>query len=75
MRSVLKAAPDVSDIVTSWRRARDGVRLRFQYRGESFAVLEPYNDSSDYWIGPEDDRDSHDLSDLLNRFETSMPDG
>jgi hypothetical protein len=74
MRSVLKEDPDVSDIVMFWRRGRDGVRLRFQYRGESLAVLEPYNDSSDYWIGPEDERDSHDLSDLFSRFENRVPD-
>lgn len=34
----------------------DDIHIEFKYAGEDFMVLEPYADSSRYWIGPKDDK-------------------
>ncbi len=34
---------------------RSEVRVQFRYAGKNFAVIEPFGDSSRYWIGPCDD--------------------
>jgi hypothetical protein len=34
--------------------SRDDTRLRFEYAGVEFEVVEPFGDNSRYWIGPVD---------------------
>lgn len=52
----------------------DDVRLEFTYRGQAFIVLEPFGDSSRYWIGPEHPGDHPgDIGKLKKIFDDYQP--
>ncbi len=51
------------------------VHVTFQYHGKPFIVLEPYGDSSRYWIGPDnaetDKMDVRPIEEALRRYRLS----
>lgn len=67
VKRVLRSVPGVANIKRVWFR---DVRYYFQYQGTTCVVLEPYGDSSEYWIGPEDpDRCTADIRPLHTAFQ------
>lgn len=54
---IVSGIAGVSDVefIGSWLSDGD-LRLRFRFRGEIFVVVEPFGDSSRYFIGPELER-------------------
>jgi hypothetical protein len=72
---LLKASQLVVDAnLRSHFGSLDDARVTFKYSGQDFIVLEPYGDSSRYWIGPLDPRDdSIDVADLKEIFDSHRP--
>jgi hypothetical protein len=56
-------------LFTAWEH----VHIWFKYKNIEFVVVEPYGDSSDYWIGPKSEKDRLDISELMLRFELHRP--
>jgi len=51
------------------------VHVTFKYKNKNFTVLEPYGDSSRYWIGPDDDDDPQniDIMEIEKVFRNYKP--
>lgn len=49
------------------------VHIEFEYCGEDYMVWEPYGDSSRYWIGPREERETVDINALVEVFEQYQP--
>jgi len=74
--SILQTVEGVSEVKA--RRLFSGtspdVHVRFLCYGQPFMVLEPYGDSSKYWIGPESDITvPHNTDNLVKAFEQYQP--
>ena len=55
--------------VRGFLQTPDDVHVTFRFNGKPFVVLEPYGDSSRYWIGPETESESPiDVSSLEGEF-------
>jgi hypothetical protein len=60
---ILLSIPGVSNVrKRSLFSSPADIHIRFVYHGIEFIVLEPYADSSRYWIGPDDDRVREDIT-------------
>jgi len=72
---LLKSSELVTEVNLQGRfGSSDDVRIKFNYAGQAFIVLEPYGDNSRYWIGPEDPSDNLiDVADLKNTFDAYQP--
>ena len=56
------------------RRPDNEYRLEFEYLGESFLIVEPFGDNSQYWIIPKDrDRLSKKIGDIEEVFRHYRP--
>ena len=66
----------VSEMTVRKPFSRSGdVRATFRYRGEEFAVIEPFGDNSRYWIGPIGKTSHRDISPIevrLGEFQPSV---
>jgi hypothetical protein len=50
------------------------VHIKFKYQGKVFIVMEPYGDSSEYWIGPSnEDEAGTDISEIEGVFSQYKP--
>jgi hypothetical protein len=72
--NLLSETPGVSDVrkrtlFSKWEH----VHIWFRYKNVEFVVTEPYGDSSEYWIGPNDEKDRLDVSELLAQFKGYQP--
>lgn len=56
-------------LFTAW----EDIHIWFKYKNIEFVVIEPYGDSSDYWIGPNSEKDRLDVSELLLQFKRYEP--
>jgi hypothetical protein len=64
----------VSDVAVRKPFARSGdVRATFRYRGEEFAVVEPFGDNSRYWIGPVGQTPHRDISPIESQLGAFQP--
>jgi len=64
----LRDTPGVSNVrPRKWWVGSTDVHIRFQYQGREYIVLEPWGDSSRWWIGPEDRTAPHVPLDELER--------
>ena len=55
------------------------LRLRFRYKGREFRVVEPFGDSSRYWIGPVEEgptatAEVAELNEAFNRYRPGVID-
>jgi len=74
---ILSTVEGVTDVRASkplkeWR----DVRVAFEYLGTEYIVWEPYNDSSRYWIGPEQESKQSldiDIAPLAKAFSDYEP--
>lgn len=72
---IVREIAGVSDVqlIGSWLSDGD-LRLRFRFRSDAFVVIEPFGDSSRYFIGPESERKSAENIDAVeNAFKTYRP--
>ena len=53
--------------------ASPDIHGEFTYRGKPFIVLEPYGDSSVYWIGPRDEENGTNIQPLQGAFLSYVP--
>ncbi len=72
---LLKSSALVADVnLRGHFGSSDDVRVKFNYLGRDFILLEPYGDNSRYWIGPEEPGDSLiDVADLKEIFDAHRP--
>lgn len=49
------------------------IRAKFRYRGDEFAVIEPFGDNSRYWIGPISESRKRDVSPIEGRLKLYVP--
>ncbi len=64
----------VSDVAVRKAFSKSGdVRATFRYRGEEFAVVEPFGDNSRYWIGPAGQTPHRDISSIEARLGAFQP--
>lgn len=68
------AVADVSDVVVRKPFSGSGdVRATFRYRGDEFAVTEPFGDNSRYWIGPVAKNLKRDVSPIERQLASYVP--
>lgn len=70
---VLSYTTGVQDVIPERFFSRSEYRIRFLYQGKQFVVWEPYGDSSTYWIGPENPKDTVDITPLEKEFNEYQP--
>jgi len=75
MAKVLASVPGVENIqIPRLFRSSDDIRLSFKIHGHDYMVVEPFGDSSRYWIVPRNPEDkSADISTVRAAFDTYLP--
>lgn len=66
---LLQKSEDVTDV--KLRKAfssSSDIHVEFKFQEKEFMVWESFGDSSRYWIGPKDEKDEVDISDLESEF-------
>jgi len=73
--TVLGSVDEVSDIRIRKLFSKDAsdVHIKFKYLGKEYILMEPYGDSSEYWIGPDQDDEKLDVSALEKAFKQYRP--
>lgn len=66
---VLRSIEGVSDILTRKLFERKDYEVEFLYFGRKCIVVEPFGDSSRYWIGPCDEGSELDMGPVEERFK------
>lgn len=74
---VLSSINSVSDmrVRKPFNRESSDVHIRFKYLDKEYILLEPYGDSSEYWVGPDKEEDSLniDIAPLESAFTNYKP--
>jgi hypothetical protein len=73
--SILRSIDGVTSVRVrkAFSRETSDFRVAFKYFGVECVVQEPYGDSSDYWIGPVDEKPVPSFELINKRFETYCP--
>lgn len=67
------SALGVTDAKAGGSSSERDVRARFRYRGDDFAVVEPFGDNSRYWIGPVSESLKQDVSPIERQLRSYVP--
>jgi len=72
---LLSSVEGVSGIKTrkAFSSQSNDIRVSFELDSVKCCVQEPYGDSSDYWIGPVDEKDVLDMTSINRVFEEYIP--
>ena len=68
--NLLNSVSDVTNIKVRkiFQNSSPDVHIEFKYKHHEYIILEPYGDSSIYWIGPSDENIHEDISDIERVF-------
>ena len=72
--SILKNINGVTEIekrrlFSKW----EGIHILFKYMNHECVVIEPFGDSSRYWIGPKNSEEKFDISNVESAFRRYQP--
>lgn len=72
---ILAGISNVSDIRVRklFSKGESNVHIKFKYFGVEYILMEPYGDSSDYWIGPDGNNEKLNIVELENAFKQYRP--
>lgn len=74
LMAVVGSTEEVSDVeIGSARVGGSDVRATFRYRGDNFAVTEPFGDNSRYWIGSVESGTYRDITAIDHRLKVFKP--
>jgi len=68
--NILREIDNVSDVKVRKMFSNEpaDVKIKFKYNGTNYIVLEEYDDSSMYWIGPDSKKKEEDISLIEEKF-------
>lgn len=71
---ILRSIKDVTEVKARKLFSRwEAVHIWFKYMNHDCVVVEPFGDSSRYWIGPENTEQEFDFSEVENAFKRYRP--
>ena len=73
IKKLLESINSVENISSGRNVAVADVRIKFEYCGDQFIVMEPFGDNSRFWIGAEENSKSFDVSAIERVFSNYKP--